>query len=211
MAVLKAVVRGLVLAVLATASAQAGSILWLGVSSAGEPLVPAGSVRAQASVASTSGSLLTLGVFDESAPLSSTPSLSPLSSKPAHPSISPPPGLSPVPASPGPVGYDAFINLGQTPYPDSAILTSGNPQPWYLGTAVQKLFGGLPTIPQAVVFDQTVLQLVEQSFNLSGVPVSLTLNPNAPAAHTISVVSQSSNPTLPSALGMTYIGGNGFQ
>ncbi len=80
-----------------------------------------------------------------------------------------------------------------------------------MGVAVERLYGGLPTIQQAANFDGTVLQRVQQTFALSGVPVSLTLDPNAPAAHTVSVVSQTTNPALSSALGMTYLGGNGFQ
>jgi len=107
--------------------------------------------------------------------------------------------------------YDAFINLGTGPYLDSASLTTGNPQPWYLGTSVDRLFGGLPSIQQVAAFDQTVLQRAQQTFGLSGIPVTLTNDPNAPAAHTISVVSQTSNPTVGGALGMTYLGGNGFQ
>jgi hypothetical protein len=54
------------------------------------------------------------------------------------------------------------------------------------------------------------MQRVQQSFSQSGVSVTLTDNPNVSALHTISVVSNTTSASLPSAIGMTQVGGNGF-
>jgi hypothetical protein len=115
---------------------------------------------------------------------------------------------SPSPSSSG--TYDAYINLGNGPYANAGTLTTGNGQAWYLSPAVDKLFGGVPNAQQQSAFDSTVLQRVQQTFTQSGVPVTLTDNPNDSAAHTLSVVSGTTNPSLSNAIGMTYLGGNGF-
>ena len=72
------------------------------------------------------------------------------------------------------------------------------------------LFGGQPTAQQIQSFDNTILQRVQQTFSQSGISVTLTENPNVPALHTISLVSNTASATLPSAIGMTQVGGNGF-
>jgi hypothetical protein len=204
MAVMKAVVRGILVASLASTSAHGGSILFLGGNSVDSP-TPSAAVPAP---------LLRLGTFSDSGPaaLTPTPTASPIVPPASSPATSAPAPVAFANQSPPPSGqYDAFINLGTGPYPGSTALTTGNAQPWYLGSSVDRLFGGLPTIQQAAAFDETVLQRVQQTFGLSGIPVSLTNDPSLPAAHTISVVSQTSNPTVAGALGMTYLGGNGFQ
>ena len=89
-------------------------------------------------------------------------------------------------------------------------LTSGNAQAWYNSPNVAGLFGGHPTPGQIASFDATVLQRVQQTFALGGVPVTVTDNPNDQAAHMLSVVSHAVNPSIPNAIGMTDIGGNGF-
>ena len=209
MAVMKAVVRGILVASLASTSAHGGSILFLGGNPVDSPTPPAGAPAP----------MLRLGTFSDPGPTAQTPA--PMASAPIASSIVPP-ASSPATSAPVPMGfvnqppspsgqYDAFINLGTGPYPGSTALTTGNAQPWYLGSAVDRLFGGLPTIQQAANFDETVLERVRQTFGLSGIPVSLTNDPNLPASHSISVVSQTSNPTVAGALGMTYLGGNGFQ
>jgi hypothetical protein len=117
---------------------------------------------------------------------------------------------SAAPSNPAPAVYDAAINFGTGPYPNASSLTTGNAQAWYLSPAVDKLFGGIPNAQQQSAFDSTVLQRVQQTFSQSGVPINLTDNTNAQAAHTLSVVSGTTNPTLTNAIGMTYLGGNGF-
>ena len=106
--------------------------------------------------------------------------------------------------------FDAFINVAGGPYPGAASITTGNASPWAASAAIVPLFGGTPTQMQKDSFDQTVYQRVEQTFEQSGVPVRLTPNPYEPAAHTISIVSNTSAALLPSAIGMTYQYGSGF-
>ncbi len=108
-----------------------------------------------------------------------------------------------------PAVYDAFLNLGTGPYPDANYLTTGGAQAWYNSPQVAALFGGKPTSQQQAQFTQAVLQHVEQTFTGSGVPITLTADPNAPAAHTLSVVSNTTSAWGP-VLGLTNVGGNGF-
>jgi hypothetical protein len=51
---------------------------------------------------------------------------------------------------------------------------------------------------------------VQQTFQLSGLNISLTSDPNVAAAHTVSLVSNTYAQTLPAAIGMTNVGGNGL-
>jgi hypothetical protein len=104
----------------------------------------------------------------------------------------------------------AFINVGNGPYPLAAAITTGGAQPWYNSTQLTNLFGGQPTAQQIQSFDNAILQRVQQTFSQSGISVSLTENPNSPALHTVSLVSNTGSATLPSAIGMTQVGGNGF-
>jgi hypothetical protein len=122
---------------------------------------------------------------------------------PAAASVSPAPSPSPT--------YNAFINMGNGPYPNSGGLATGNPQPWYNSPQIVGLFGGQPNAQQRADFTSTVLQRVEQTYQLGGVPVSLTTDPNALAAHTLSVVSNSASAAVnSSAIGLSYVGVNGF-
>ena len=63
---------------------------------------------------------------------------------------------------------------------------------------------------QQAAFSNTVFQRVEQTFQQSGVPVALTTDPSVAAAHTLSLVSNTSASLLPTAIGMTDVGANGF-
>jgi hypothetical protein len=105
---------------------------------------------------------------------------------------------------------DAFINLGSSPYPDATQITTGNAQPWYDSSQLSQFFGGQPTAQQQQSFDNAIIQNVEQTFSLGGVPLTLTDNPNVPAAHTLSVVSNTASFAFPGAIGTSQIGGNGF-
>jgi hypothetical protein len=105
--------------------------------------------------------------------------------------------------------YDAFVNLGNGPYPNDSLLTTGGAQPWYNSSAVAQLYGGQPNAQQRADFTNTVLQRVEQTFQQSGVPVNLTADPTASAAHTLSVVSNTVSSWGP-VLGLTDVGSNGF-
>jgi hypothetical protein len=110
--------------------------------------------------------------------------------------------------SSGPV--DAFINLGNGPYPLQSTITTGNAQPWYSSSQISSLFGGQPTSQQIQSFDNTILQRVQQTFSQSGVNVTLTDNPSVAALHTLSLVSNTSAASLSSAIGMTQVGASGF-
>jgi hypothetical protein len=110
--------------------------------------------------------------------------------------------------SSGPV--DAFINLGNGAYPLQSTITTGNAQPWYSSSQISSLFGGQPNSQQIQSFDNTILQRVQQTFSQSGVNVTLTDNPSVSALHTLSLVSNTSAASLPTAIGMTQVGANGF-
>ncbi len=112
--------------------------------------------------------------------------------------------LGPAPAT------DAFLNLGSGSYSSSGLIASGSPQAWYDSAQVVKLFGGVPTAQQQQSFDQAVLQRVQQTFQLSGINVTLTENPNVSASHTLSLVSDASSAPFPGAIGTTELGGNGL-
>lgn len=124
------------------------------------------------------------------------------------PVIVPAPAAAPAPA-PAPAA-DAFINTGVGPYPEAALITSGGALPWYNSAQVTGLFGGPPNAQQQAAFTGAVMQDVRQTFADSGVAVSLTGDPNAHAAHTLSLVSNTVPPLLPTAIGMTDVGANGF-
>jgi hypothetical protein len=164
---------------------------------------------------------------DSSSSASQTPSSTPSASNPApaqassstSASISTPlftaasaaaTGTVPASSTTVPATADAFINLGAGPYPEAGVITTGNAQAWYNSSQITSFFGGQPTSQQQAAFSSAILQRVEQTFQLSGVSVNLTTNPSVSAAHTLSVVSNTSAALLPAALGMTDVGGNGF-
>ena len=117
-------------------------------------------------------------------------------------------GLAPTPATSQVA--DANLNLGSGPYPLESTITTGNAQPWYNSSQIASFFGGQPSAQQVASFDNVVMQRVEQTFQQSGVPLTLTLNSTAPAAHTLSLVSNTTSNTTPGVIGMTQIGGSGF-
>ena len=170
----------------------------------------AGSARADAILALgfwSSDSSSTAPGFAAPASAASSVNLAPVASM----ASSYPPSIPQVSPSPSPTpSYDAFINFQNGPFAGSSSLTTGNPQAWYDSPNIVGLFGGRPNAQQVGNFDAAVLGRVEQTFQLSGVPVSLTVDPNASAAHSLSVVSNAVNPTNTGAIGMTTIGGDGF-
>jgi hypothetical protein len=105
---------------------------------------------------------------------------------------------------------DAYLDLGSGPYTGAGFIASGNPQAWYDSPQVAQLFGGVPTGQQQQSFDQAVLQRVQQTFQLSGISVTLTENAAVPALHTLSLVSNSSSSAFPGAIGTTDLGASGF-
>ncbi len=105
---------------------------------------------------------------------------------------------------------NAFINMGSGPYPLASQITTGNAQPWYNSSQISSFFGGQPTAQQQADFSAAIVQRVQQTFEQSGVPITLTTDPTAPAAHTLSLVSNTTSNTIPGVIGMTQVGGSGF-
>jgi hypothetical protein len=125
---------------------------------------------------------------------------------------SPAPATFVAASAPAPVGFtdDAFINMGDSGFIQGSQLTTGGAQPWYDSSLVRQLYNGTPTAAQQAAFESEVLQRVENTYALAGVPVRLTDDPNASAAHTLSVVSNTEYSTNPGAIGITDVGNNGF-
>lgn len=131
---------------------------------------------------------------------------------------------APVAAAPAPVvtaaaivsppsptyAADAFVNMGDSGFIEGSLLTTGGAQPWYDSSLVTQLYNGTPDASQRADFVNTVFQRVESTYALSGVPVKLTDDPSVSAAHTLSVVSNTSYGTNANAIGITDIGNNGF-
>lgn len=105
---------------------------------------------------------------------------------------------------------DAFINLGNGPYPQASLITTGGAQPWYDSAGAATIFGGPPSLQQQQSFDAAILQRVQQTFSQSGIPITLTTDPSVSALHTLSVVSNTASSSIPTAIGMTQVGSNGF-
>ncbi|MDR3636670.1 MAG: PEP-CTERM sorting domain-containing protein [Isosphaeraceae bacterium] len=105
---------------------------------------------------------------------------------------------------------DAFLNFGSGPYAEASAITTGGAQSWYLSPGVANLFGGTPNAQQQQDFVNTVAQRVEQTFQLSGVPLTISTDPSVPAAHVLSVVSGTGSAFTTGAIGETDIGRNGF-
>ncbi len=113
--------------------------------------------------------------------------------------------------APAAVPADAFINFGNGPYPEASSLTTGNSVAFFNSPAFRSFFGGNgPSIDDVGRFETEVLATIRATYNNAGLPIHLTINPYAPAAHTLSVVSGSSYPGAPGAIGITDVGNNGF-
>jgi hypothetical protein len=105
---------------------------------------------------------------------------------------------------------DALINFGAIAPPDTSLLDS-SPRPWYNSPSVEKFFGGsLPNAQQQADFENTVLQDIQQTFNLGGLHPKLTIDPSFTADHVLSIVSGSQYTSNPDAIGITVVGGSGF-
>ena len=105
---------------------------------------------------------------------------------------------------------NAFVKLGTGPYPGASFIAAGTPQAWYDSPQVVRLFGGVPTAQQQQSFDQAVMQDIQTTFQLSGIPIALTDNPAVSAARTLSLVANVSSAPFPGAIGTTDLGANGF-
>ncbi len=105
---------------------------------------------------------------------------------------------------------DALLNLSAGPYDSQGSLTTDNPLPWWDSSVVNQFYGGVPNDQQKLQFSNAIITMVQKTFAQSGVPLTLTNNPNDPVPHAISVVSNASYPGNPNAAGIANIGGSGF-
>lgn len=224
----KAIVRGVLILGLAGSVAQAAPMLTLATTGT---FPSSGSAVSYAPRYGSPILGLSLGVANASA-YSPPPSPIPSPPKPQAPApvVAPIPVAAPAPvAAPIPVPVmkqapvfeapappmgqataDAFLNLGGGPYAGEASVTRGGAQVWWNSPQVNRLFGGPPGDQSRTNFEQLVKSRVDRTFALSGVPVTLTTDRSVPAAHTLSLVSNTASPELPIAIGMTQLGGDGF-
>ena len=115
-----------------------------------------------------------------------------------------------VPSTAAPTA-DAFLNFGTSSFLEASQLTVGTPQAWFTSPVVTKFFEGqTPSPQQQADFTNKVLQDVRQTFSLSGLSPTVTLAPQANAAHTMSIVSGASYAPNANAIGITDVGHNGF-
>ena len=127
------------------------------------------------------------------------------------PTFAPAPAPTPAPApAPAPPLVDAFLNFGNGSYAGANSLTAGAIQSWFQSPTVTSFYGGLPNASQQSEFTGAVLRDVEQTYSHSGIALHLTLDPNAHAAHTLSIVSGASYVDNSAAVGITNVGGDGF-
>lgn len=105
---------------------------------------------------------------------------------------------------------DAYLNFGTGAYAEASTLTVGSPGPWYNSNSVSKVFGGVPSGEQRADFIQSVLANVQHTFQISGMDLNLTDNPDEQAPRMLSVVSGASYGRNPDAVGITTVGHNGF-
>ena len=106
---------------------------------------------------------------------------------------------------------DAFINFGSGPYPEASTLTTGSPQAFFNSPAFTHLFGPSgPTSSDITNFENEVIATIQKTYNGAGLAISLTTDPKALAAHTMSVVSGASWVGNANAIGITDVGHDGF-
>jgi hypothetical protein len=141
--------------------------------------------------------------------LNTAPAAAPVTASPSYTTASSP-SYSTAASSNSSATYDASINMTGGNFVGASGLTTGNPQPWYDSSVVSKAFGGIPNSQQQASFTSEVLSDVQRVYANSGVPVTLTTDPNASAAHMVSVVSNASYGPNSQAIGITNVGGSGF-
>jgi hypothetical protein len=106
--------------------------------------------------------------------------------------------------------HDAMVNFSDGGFSQAGQLLAGQPQPWFVSPVVQNFYGGIPDLQQRADFTRTVLDRVSATYAQSGIPVKLTADPDASAAHVLSVVSGATAASNPGAAGITTMGGDGF-
>ena len=157
---------------------------------------------------------LTLGLFSGSSSSFAAPAPAPapassyISYGPAFSYATP--AFAPTP-TPAPATPDAYINFGNGPFREAASLTTGNAQSFLSSPAFNHFFNaGGPSPTDVTNFESEVLATIKATYNNANLPINLTTDPNAHAAHTLSVVSGTSYAQNPGAIGITEVGSNGF-
>ena len=121
-----------------------------------------------------------------------------------------PPSASLAVAAPALARADAFINLGDGPYPNASLLTTGNAQAWYNSPVAARVFGGTPNAQQRADFSNEVLADVRGVYSRSGFQnINFTTDPSVQAAHTLSVVSGVTYGPNANVIGITNVGQSG--
>ena len=133
-------------------------------------------------------------------------------SSPTNSSPSPAPAPAPQSSPPStPRAADAFINFGTAPYAEASSLTTGNAQAFTNSPVFTHLFGvNGPTSGDITKFENEVVSTIQSTYNNAGLSINLTTDPNARAAHMMSVVSGASYTGTAGAIGITDVGNNGF-
>lgn len=130
---------------------------------------------------------------------------------PPTPTPTAPPVLAPTPNPTPTATADALLNFGTSNFPEAGVLTTGNPQPWYVSKSVLSAFqGNTPTHDQQTQFENDVLSHVRHTFELAGLDPKLTIDPTVASSHTLSVVSGAFYGPNTAAIGITDVGRNGF-
>ena len=115
------------------------------------------------------------------------------------------------PAPPASYQADASINFGNAGFSEASLLTDGKSSAWYNSPVVQKFDPNAANDPAfQAAFVNAVVQHVQQTYQQSGLHLTVTADPSVSAAHTLSVVSGASNPGNPDAVGITDVGHDGF-
>ena len=118
--------------------------------------------------------------------------------------------VTPAVAAPTMTRADAFINLGDGPYPNASLLTTGNAQAWYNSPIAAKVFGGTPNAQQRADFSNEVLTDVRGVYSRSGFQnINFTTDPSVQSAHALSVVSGVSYGPNANVIGITNVGQSG--
>ena len=105
---------------------------------------------------------------------------------------------------------DAFVNVRDGEYASESNLTAGSALPWYDSPVAQRLYGGTPDPSQREQFRVEVITGILDAYHRSGIPLTVTDNPNDPAPHDLSIVANTANTANPNAIGVATIGGDGF-
>ena len=105
---------------------------------------------------------------------------------------------------------DAFVDVGAGDYASADGLTRGGARPWYESPVAARIYGRVPDAADREQFRFDVITRLIDVYRRSGVPLSVTDNPNDPAPHDLSIVAGTGSNTNPEAIGVATVGGDAF-